>query len=213
MAAQNYPNAYLGDEAGNRSYAYSSTETVVDKDTGKTLKQILQEGGAGTGAVNTVDGIAPENGNVALLSPAQAAPSGTAIPLDADTLQGHAAGEFAKAVNYSTQEQPTGELWVDGKEIFQKTFSGGALTTGTVVLEENAQIDRIIKSEFCYATAASQFAPSGGFISNQLAAAAIWMNAIAYRTSDKALMAYFTGGTNPSLVDWYVTVSYTKPEE
>lgn len=127
MAAPDYPHAYLGDETGSRSYAYSSTETVVDKDTGKTLKQILQEGGAGTGAVNTVDGIAPENGNVALLSPAQAAPSGAAVPLDADTLQGHAASEFAKAVNYSTEEQWTGEIvdFGDGPEkIYCKIFSG-----------------------------------------------------------------------------------------
>lgn len=127
MAAQDYPSAYLGDEAGNPSYAFASTETVVDKDTGKTLKQILQEGSAGGGTVDTVDGIAPENGNVALLSPTQETPGGTPIPLDADTLQGHAADEFAKAANYSTDEQWTSEIvdFGDGPEkIYCKIFSG-----------------------------------------------------------------------------------------
>lgn len=151
MAAQNYPNAYLGDEAGNRSYAFASTETVVDKDTGKTLKQILQEGGAGTGAVNTVDGIAPENGNVALLSPTPETPSGTPVPLDADTLQGHSADEFAKVANYSTDEQWTGKWWQDPEtqnryKIYSKIWVTGTLGVGNNTI----QLETSIKQPVSY---------------------------------------------------------------
>lgn len=114
---------------------------------------------------------------------------------------------------YSTEEQRTGEYWIDGKKIYRKTFSGETLSIGTVVLEQNDQISRIIKSEFSYATAIAQFAPSGGFISNQLSASQIWINAVRYELASKNLEAIFTGGATPSLVDWYVTVYYTKTTE
>lgn len=189
---------------GQDAYVHSCTKAVYNPETGKTLDEemvTMQDSPAAITGETPIKPVCDASGNV--ICP-QTRTAAVYDPVSGQTL------DAVIHPTYSTEEQWTGEYWIDGKKIYKKTFSGGSLTTGTVDLWENAQIERIVKSEFAYATAASQFAPSGGFISNQLAASAIWMNAIGYKPQTQTLVAFFTGGTTPSLVEWYVTVYYTK---
>ena len=180
---------------GQDAYVHSCTKAVYNPETGKSLAEEMAT-------------CIPDSGEN--LPP---------TPIDAATLQGHAADYFVAQVTldaqqtYSTEEQWTGEYWVDGKKIYKKTFTGGSLSAGTIILEQNDQISRIIKSEFSYSTLTSQFAPAGGFINNQLEASWIWVNAVSYNLSTKNLEAIFTGGDTPSLVNWFVTVYCTKVTE
>lgn len=99
MSDTQRPKAYLGNQAGEPSYAIASLETVFDPDTGKNLKQILQEGGGG-GSVTSVDNIQPVNGNIELLSQLERnVQQVNAVPLSADNLQGKTANDFVSKIN------------------------------------------------------------------------------------------------------------------
>lgn len=51
---------------------------------------------------------------------------------------GKAIADFSAAVDYSTTEQTTGQKWIDGKDIYFKTYNAGALpASGNVTITHN----------------------------------------------------------------------------
>ena len=55
---------------------------------------------------------------------------------------------------YSTSETATGETWIDGKPIYRKVYTGGALNKSTIDLGVNTQIDSILRADFVVVTVA-----------------------------------------------------------
>ena len=45
---------------------------------------------------------------------------------------------------YSTTETLTNKVWIDGKPIYRKTYTGNAVKSNKVILENSAPIDKII---------------------------------------------------------------------
>ena len=200
---------------GQDAYVYSSTEAVVDKDTGKTLKQILQEGSAGGGTVNTVDGITAEDGNVLLLLPAETPPSGKVLALDADTLQGHTADDFAKIVHYSTQEQPTGELWIDGKKVYHKVVTGTMPSANTAAyIPIGVSVDTPISAIGFLIDAGGNHVPltsTNGSVATALHNNIYVINYAAAQNPNTLSLS--AGSTSHSQRPFYCVLKYTKPDE
>lgn len=109
---------------GQDAYVHSCTKAVYNPETGKTLDEEM-----GTCIPDGGENLPP-------------------TPIDADTLQGHAADYFVAQETldaqrtYSTTEQWTGEYWIDGKKIWKKTiqFTISAINT-SVFIEIGAQVD------------------------------------------------------------------------
>lgn len=57
-----------------------------------------------------------------------------------------AVNELKNAEVYSTTEKKTNKVWIDGKPIYRKSYSGNAVKSGRVILESNAPIDKIISA-------------------------------------------------------------------
>lgn len=56
---------------------------------------------------------------------------------------------------YSTNEIKTNKVWIDGKPIYRKVYTGNAVKSGKVILEDDISfIDTIINA---YGTAKSQY--------------------------------------------------------
>lgn len=96
---------------GQDAYVHSCTKAVYNPETGKTLDEEM-----GTCIPDGGENLPP-------------------TPIDADTLQGHAADYFVAQETldaqrtYSAEEQWTGEHWIDGKKIYQKVMSASDLST------------------------------------------------------------------------------------
>lgn len=109
---------------GQDAYVHSCTKVVYNPETGKTLDEEMAT-------------CIPDSGEN--LPP---------TPIDATTLQGHAADYFVAQETldaqrtYSTKEQWTGEYWIDGKKIWKKTiqFTIPAINT-SVFIDIGAQVD------------------------------------------------------------------------
>lgn len=109
---------------GQDAYVHSCTKAVYNPKTGKTLDEEMAT-------------CIPDSGEN--LPP---------TPIDADTLQGHAADYFVAQETldaqrtYSTEEQWTGEYWIDGKKIWKKSiqFTIPAINT-SVFIDIGAQVD------------------------------------------------------------------------
>lgn len=105
---------------GKDAYVHSCTKAVYNPETGKSLAEEMAT-------------CIPDSGEN--LPP---------TPIDAATLQGHAADYFLPInfMNFSAEEQWTGALWVDGKKIWKRTypFTISAIDTSVFVNLE-AQVD------------------------------------------------------------------------
>lgn len=105
---------------GEDAYVKTCTAGVYNPETGKTIDKEMAT-------------CIPESGEN--LPP---------TPIDADTLQGHAADYFLPKIllDFGTEEQWTGALWVDGKKIWKRTypFTISAIDT-SVFVDLGVQVD------------------------------------------------------------------------
>ena len=106
--------------------------------------------------------------------------------------------------SYSTQEVKTGGTWIDGKPIYRKSISCGALpdTTTKLVAHGISNLGRVIKTEGYSAgsgDSAGSFIPVP-YVSNIPMAMYVDMTNIVFQTN----------GTYSAYSDTYVTIEYTK---
>lgn len=76
--------------------------------------------------------------------------SGDWDPADVVIAQiGDAIADISAAVDYSTTEQPTGQKWLDGKEIYFKTYEIAALPNSTTTRTPTglSNLDKVVKIE------------------------------------------------------------------
>lgn len=76
--------------------------------------------------------------------------SGDWDPADVVIAQiGKAIADFSAAVDYSTTEQPTGQKWIDGKDIYFKTYEIQALPNATTTRTPTGltNLDKVVKIE------------------------------------------------------------------
>lgn len=108
-------------------------------------------------------------------------------------------------IDYSTTEQATGCKWIDGKEIYQKSFSFDNVSNAEVSIDISAlNVERIVKSELSTGmctpgnmTGDSYFYISGDSLS------------VYYNTSTSSLVVR-RGESHPKTENGYVTIQYTK---
>lgn len=126
---------------GQDAYVHSCTKAVYNPETGKTLDEEM-----GTCIPDGGENLPP-------------------TPIDADTLQGHAADYFVAQETldaqrtYSTEEQWTGEYWIDGKKIYRKYMSvpvDGATKTVPHLIDNIGDFKRFDTSKSCI-----EISPSG----------------------------------------------------
>ena len=118
------------------------------------------------------------------------------------------------ALSYSTSEQDTGKRWIDGKKIYQKTYTGlsmpQAATAGTIVTLSTSltslSISKIISYEAFgrYGNGELVMMPFSRFADNTA-------NGVRVRVSPSAIMVDNNlPGWNNSGMTFEVTVKYTK---
>jgi hypothetical protein len=115
-------------------------------DSTKWQRAYLSENAGGGGNANVTE---ISYSQYSLLTPAEKA-NGT-IYMVTDDPNDSASGGGGGGVNYSTTEQNTGLKWIDGKDIYQKSFTrtnqvyGGGMTFDTGV----SNIDTLINDRWC----------------------------------------------------------------
>ena len=171
-----------------------------------------------------------------MLRPVEGAPgSGTCLPIEkggtgceplatADGVSITSDGDnvFSSGVTYSTTEQPTGDKWVNGKNILRRTFNGtltGAANTGqNLSLLTNSGIEEIIKI-YGYFKTITSFDLSGDVIhwpipsatfNTALGApqhsAVVFINETSNRNLTLRIFSVDARNNSP----FYVTLEYTK---
>lgn len=104
--------------------------------------------------------------------------------------------------DYSTTETATGQKWIDGRDIYAKTYTGSITTNyQTIDADFNGQ-NEIIKADAYVSTDAGGM--SNGYISSN------WCCAVSYNTSQ--FLNIYTG-SGLSEGTYKVTVYYVKPAE
>lgn len=110
---------------GQDAYVHSCTKAVYNPETGKTLDEEM-----GTCISDGGENLPP-------------------TPIDADTLQGHAADYFVAQETldaqrtYSTEEQWTGDYWIDGKKVYQKVITAQSPST-SFLLPVGETVDSLV---------------------------------------------------------------------
>ena len=110
----------------------------------------------------------------------------------------------ADAISYSTNEVKTGGKWIDGKPIYRKTISCGALPNNTTknVAHGINNLERVIKTEgYSVGTAGS----AGSFIPVPYVSGVPMAMYV-----DMTNLVLQTSGTYSNYSDTYVTIEYTK---
>ena len=103
------------------------------------------------------------------------------------------------------------ETWIDGKPIYRKVYTGGALNKSTIDLGVNTQIDSILRADFVVVNSTgNQITNPGGFINNVLTAENAWTCSVNFNNTTSALTAIVTAGASPALTSWTIILHYTK---
>ena len=110
-------------------------------------------------------------------------------------------GNSSSTLNYSTNEQKTGQKWIDGSDIYQKTYVG-TLTSGDIVLEDFSNKLPIesygwLKNENGYGI------NLGGFYYDSTA----WWASLHINPSNNLVIRH---GSEINTGNYYITVKYIK---
>ena len=112
---------------------------------------------------------------------------------------------------YSTSETATGETWIDGKPIYRKVYTGGALNKSTIDLGVNTQIDSILRADFVVVNSTgNQMINPSGFINNLFSVENAWTCSVIFNTATSVLTGAVTAGVSPALTSWTIILHYTK---
>ena len=112
-------------------------------------------------------------------------------------------------ISYSTEEQDTGLTWIDGKKIYQKTFSKTNIAgteSNTTLAELSDEPDSLISIEAVMIIDSSGFAMNGSYLDYN--GVKIYLDVA---LDGAELHAYTTSRTGVTK-DIYVTLRYTKIE-
>ena len=107
-------------------------------------------------------------------------------------------------VNYSLEEQATGLFWIDGKEIYQKTFYIPKLTLNTQVPHGIDGVGRVIS---CYGTG---LRTDGYFISAQHPVSGNAKCAVMLLVDQTNVWLHTNALHSIRTSDFYVTIQYTR---
>lgn len=133
-----------------------------------------------------------------------------AANIDADTMEfkdGKLSSKGGSAITYSTDEQKTGDKWIDGRDIYQKTFIFTGITGTSTYRSDKLNLDIDLAIE---ATGRIKLGSSGG--SN-------WCTAPYIETASYYCGLTYQGGSNDCIVcsagnwgltDAEVTLKYVK---
>lgn len=112
---------------------------------------------------------------------------------------------------YSTSETATGETWIDGKPIYRKVYTGGALNKSTIDLGVNTQIDQVLRADFVVVdSTGNQMINPSGFINNLFSVENAWTCSVIFNTATSVLTGAVTEGVSPELTRWTIILHYTK---
>ena len=113
-------------------------------------------------------------------------------------------GYVDKSNSYSTQEVKTGGTWIDGKPIYRKTISCGALPDNAtkIVAHGISNLGRVIKTE---GYSAGSAASAGSFIPVPYVSGVFMAMYV-----DMTNLVFQTNGIYSAYSDTYVTIEYTK---